>query len=105
MALEKHRDELWRVEELKQKELEVLQDDLERLRTLSEEDRIRAEKLQQDARAREEDIINDLEERVKRTVQAKDGQIGEFRSRCVAAENKVREFEYLLARQREELLS
>ena len=49
-------------------------------------------------------MIADLEARVRRTLQGKDDTIVELKTRCAASENKVHEFEYLLARQREELL-
>merc|ERR1712039_585808 len=92
-------------EEKKAKEVVAMQRELESLRALLEDERQQAEEHQRLAKRREEDMISDLESRVKRTVQTKEDTIAELRNRCAASENKVREFEYLLARQREELLS
>lgn len=103
-ALERHRDELWRASEMKERELDAVRTELKRADARAEEELTRAAAEREAAGRCEEQVIGDLEARVKRTLQAKDETIGELRTRCVASENKVREFEYLLARQREELL-
>lgn len=104
-ALERHRDELWRASELKEREAAGHRTEAKRAQEQAAEAFARADECERAAARREEEVIGDLEARVKRALQAKDETIAELRSRCAAAENKVREFEYLLARQREELLS
>mmetsp|Transcript_33032 Transcript_33032/g.104971 ORF Transcript_33032/g.104971 Transcript_33032/m.104971 type:complete len:99 (+) Transcript_33032:2561-2857(+) len=89
---------------MKERELDALRTELKRADARAEEELTRAAAEREAAGRCEEQVIGDLEARVKRTLQAKDETIGELRTRCVASENKVREFEYLLARQREELL-
>jgi len=105
LGLEKHRDELSRICESKDKEIEAARAEVLQLNRRISEEQSRSEEHRREAKQREEQIISDLEKRVKRTLQAKDDAIGELRTRCAASDNKVREFEYLLARQREELLS
>jgi len=102
---ETRREELWQVTECKEREAEALQKELSRLNASVLEQKARAEELQKDAKQREDKIISDLEARVKRTLQAKDETIGDLRTRCAASDNRARELEYMLARQREELLS
>jgi len=104
-ALETHREEIWQVTELQQRDVEASQKEIAQLKASVLQEKARTEELRKEAKQREEKIISDLEARVKRTLQAKDDTIGELRTRCAASDNKVREFEYLLARQREELLS
>merc|ERR1712232_1244059 len=104
-AVEAHREELWQLTELQRRDVEASQKEIARLKADALQERARGEELRKEAKQREEKIISDLEARVKRTVQAKDDSIAELRTRCAASDNKVREFEYLLARQREELLS
>lgn len=101
---EEHRDELWRAGEVRDKDVEAVREELRRAELLVEKERARADEQQAATQRREESVIGDLEARVKRTLRAKDETIDELRTRCAASENKVREFEYLLARQREELL-
>merc|ERR1711972_823432 len=91
--------------EAERKEKDIIKDEVASLRSMLEEERSRSAEQQRQGKQREEDMISDLEARVKRTLQTKEDTIAELRSRCAAADNKVREFEYLLARQREELLS
>jgi len=102
--LEHHRDELWKLSEMREKELDDLRNDLGAAKAQLVEEQAKLEKQRRDAQQREEQMIGDLEARVKRTLQAKDDTIAELRTRCSALENKVREFEFLLERQREELL-
>jgi len=104
-AFQQRQDELSRIGEVKDKELELAREEQRQLGARLTEARSLAEEQQLEAQKREERIIGDLEARVKRTLQAKDGAVQELRTRCTASENKVKEFEYLLARQREELLS
>lgn len=104
-TLDKHKDELWRVAEIHDREMEQIRGELDERKKELGEERRRSEEQQREAKHREEQLMNDLEARVKRALQAKDAQIAELRSRCAASENKAREFEYLLARQREELLN
>merc|ERR1712137_491617 len=96
-----HQEELQQLAESERKEREKIQSEVESLSAMLEEERNRAAEQQRHAKQREEDIISDLEARVKRTLQAKEDTIVELRNRCAAADNKVREFEFLLARQRE----
>jgi len=103
-AVEQHRKELQRSEELKNKDLEALREELQLLNARLAGAQLQAEEQQREAKRHEERLIGDLEVRVKRTVQAKDDTIRELRAHCAASENKVREFEYLLTKQREELL-
>jgi len=102
--LEHHRDELWKLSEMREKELDDLRTDLGAAKAQLVEEQAKLEKQRREAQQREEQMIGDLEARVKRTLQAKDDTIAELRTRCSALENKVREFEFLLERQREELL-
>merc|ERR1719217_1886919 len=104
-ALETHREEIWQITELQRRDVETSQKEVARLKAAAAQEKARCEEVQKEAKQREEKIISDLEARVKRTLQAKDDTIGELRTRCAASDNKAREFEYLLARQREELLS
>lgn len=104
-TLAQHRDELRRRSESHERDLEKLREEIHGLRAHHSEQRAALEAQLNEATRREETVIGKLEDRVKRTVQAKDDQIAELQGRCIAADNKVREFEYLLARQREELLS
>jgi 5-azacytidine-induced protein 1 len=104
-AAESHKDELWRAAQGREKDAEASKRELSELNACILKERSRAEQLQVEAKQREEKIIGDLEARVKRTLQAKDDTIGELRTRCAASDNKARELEYMLARQREELLS
>lgn len=103
-AQEQHRDELWRVAEIHRKELETLRIEIRALETRLREEQVKLDAEKEEAKRKEEEIISSLEARVKRAVQAKDEMISELQLRCAAADNKVKEFEYLLARQREELL-
>jgi len=89
---------------MREKELDDLRNDLGAAKAQLVEEQAKLEKQRRDAQQREEQMIGDLEARVKRTLQAKDDTIAELRTRCSALENKVREFEFLLERQREELL-
>merc|ERR1712083_786132 len=91
--------------EKKTKEIDDVREEAAQLRVALEDERTRSQEQQRLAKRREEDIIGDLEARVKRTLQAKEETVVELRKQCAASENKVRDFEYLLARQREELLS
>eukprot|EP00927_Polykrikos_kofoidii_P061210 TRINITY_DN56076_c0_g1_i1.p1 TRINITY_DN56076_c0_g1~~TRINITY_DN56076_c0_g1_i1.p1 ORF type:complete len:879 (-),score=203.85 TRINITY_DN56076_c0_g1_i1:44-2680(-) len=104
-ALEELREDAQRAEEAHARELERVREEQRCLSADLAEERSRAEAQVAEASRREAQIIGDLEARVKRALHAKDDTIGELRARCVASDNKVREFEYLLARQREELLS
>ncbi|CAE8687779.1 unnamed protein product [Polarella glacialis] len=104
-ALDQHRDELWKLNEMREKELEDLRLELGAAGACVAEERAKLEEQRKDAKRREEQVMDDLEARVKRTLQAKDSTIDELRMRGAALENKVREFEYLLERQRDELLS
>lgn len=105
LELEKHRDELWRVTQMKDRELEQLRCEFESQAKELADERRKAEERNSQAKQHEDKLMSDLESRVKRTLQAKDDQIAELRKACAASENKAREFEYLLARQREELLT
>jgi len=100
-----HRAKLDEAGQAKERELAAARAEAKRLERSLEEERARVEQQRRDAERRQEGVIGDLEGRVKRTLQAKDETISELRVRCSAADNKIREFEYLLARQREELLS
>mmetsp|Transcript_11985 Transcript_11985/g.21211 ORF Transcript_11985/g.21211 Transcript_11985/m.21211 type:complete len:937 (+) Transcript_11985:67-2877(+) len=102
--LEQHRNELWKLSEMREKELDDIRKDLGAATAQVAEEQAKLEKQRLEAQQREEQIIGELEARVKRTLQAKDDTIAELRTRCAGLENKVREFEYLLERQREELL-
>lgn len=103
-ALKQHQDELWKISEMREKELEDMRLELgETVTHLAKEQKQQREHRAQ-ATQREEQIINEIEARVKRTLSAKDETINQLRVRKAALENKVREFEYLLDRQREELL-
>lgn len=102
---EGHRDELARLSDAKGRDIDALQQEKSQLSAQVLEERQRSEQIQKDAKDREEKLCGNLEARVKRTLQSKDETIGELRTRCAALDNKAREFEYLLARQREELLS
>merc|ERR1712187_292882 len=104
-VLANQREELWTWEEKKKKEIDDVREEAAKLRIALEDERNRSQEQQRLAKRREEDIIGDLEARVKLTLQAKEETVVELRKQCTASENKVREFEYLLARQREELLS
>jgi len=104
-ALKQHQDELWRIGEMKDKELMEAHEAQRQLSVRLAESRLLADEQELEAQRREERMIGDLEARVKRTLQAKDGAVQELRTRCAASEKKVKDFEYLLARQREELLS
>lgn len=103
-GIQGNREELWRAAEMNETVVEALRQKLRAAEERLEDERARATEQQAAAKQNEESLISNLEARVKRTVQAKDDTIGELRSRCAASENQVREFEYLLARQREELL-
>merc|ERR1711870_232068 len=104
-VLANQREELCKLEEKKKKEIDDVREEAAKLRIALEDERNRSQEEQRLAKRREEDVIGDLEARVKRTLQAKEETVVELRKQCAASENKVREFEYLLARQREELLS
>merc|ERR1712151_979687 len=86
-------------------ELQRLRDEQQQLSAKAAEEQAHVQAQLAAAEQREVQIIAELEARVKRTLQAKDEQNAELRAKCAALENKVREFEYLLTRQREELLS
>jgi len=101
---EKHQHELRKLDEAKEKELEDMREDLGAALIRVKEEQAKLHDLQEEAKKREEQIISDLEAKVKRTLQAKDETIAELRKRCAASDNKVQEFNYLLERQREELL-
>merc|ERR1712187_39969 len=88
-----------------QQEMQRLRDEQQQLSAKAAEEQAHLQAQLAAAQQREAHIIAELEARVKRTLQAKDEQNAELRARCAALENKVREFEYLLTRQREELLS
>jgi hypothetical protein len=104
-AQQGHQEEAQQLKNAHDRDSEALRMEVSQLNARILEEKMRMEEIQKDAKRREEKIISDLEARVKRTIQAKDDTIGELRTRCGALDNKVREFEYLLARQREELLS
>lgn len=103
-ALERHRDELWRASEDKDRETERCREEVGKKGAELSEERIRGEEQRKEAKRKEEQLMSDLEARVKRALHAKDEQLLEIRNRCAASENKARELEYLLVRQREELL-
>jgi len=103
-ASEQHKDELWKLSEMREKELDDMREDLGTAHARVAEEQKKLEEQRQESRRREEQVIGELEARVKKTLQTKDETIAEMKTRCVALENKVREFEYLLERQREELL-
>lgn len=103
-ALGRQQEEGSRAMQLKEKELEVMRGEMRLLALRSEEAREREERLKTEAERRQGEVIGELETRVKRTLQGKDETIQELRTRCSVAESKAREFEQLLARQREELL-
>lgn len=102
--LEEHREELDKMHAHRGKELEGLRSELRAASALVAEEQAKLEEQRRESRCREEQIIADLETKVKRALQVKDETIAELQTRCAALENKVREFEYLLERQREELL-
>lgn len=104
-AFEQQRIERARAIEVKDEELAQLRREVCRLGDSLADERRKLEEQKTEATQREMHIMSGLEARVKRTLQSKDDTIAELRSRCAGAENKVREFEFLLARQREELLS
>lgn len=104
-ALERHRDELWRASEEKERETQRCREEVSKKSAELSDERARGEEQLKDGKRREEQLMSDLEARVKRTLHAKDEQLLEMRNRCAASENKARELEYLLVRQREELLS
>lgn len=101
---EKLQHELRKLDEAKEKELEDMREDLGAALVQVKEEQAKLQGMEEESKKREEQIINDLEAKVKRTLQAKDETIGELRKRCAALDNKVQEFNYLLERQREELL-
>ncbi|CAJ1401870.1 unnamed protein product [Effrenium voratum] len=103
-AAAKHQQELRSLDEMKEKELEDLREDLGLALARVKEEQGKLADLQADSKRREEQIIGELEAKVKRTLQAKDETIAELRKRCSALDNKVQEFNYLLERQREELV-
>jgi len=105
VSVTQQQEQLREATQSKERELAAAQLEVKRLRRSLEEERGRVEQQRQDADRRQEQVVGDLEARVKRTLQAKDETISELRLRCGAADNKIREFEYLLARQRDELLA
>lgn len=102
--LNRHRDEIWKANEAKERELEVLQIQVRESELRAKEERLNSDKQQDLFSTREQEFADSVEQRVKQTVAAKNAVIADLRKQCAALENKVREFEYLLARQREELL-
>lgn len=103
-ANEKHQHELQSLDRSKEKELEDMREDLGLALARVKEEQAKVKDLEEESKRREEQIIGDLEAKVKKTLQAKDETINELRKRCAALDNKVQEFNYLLERQREELL-
>eukprot|EP00929_Paragymnodinium_shiwhaense_P006891 TRINITY_DN110844_c0_g1_i1.p1 TRINITY_DN110844_c0_g1~~TRINITY_DN110844_c0_g1_i1.p1 ORF type:complete len:818 (+),score=292.40 TRINITY_DN110844_c0_g1_i1:134-2587(+) len=101
---EQHREELWNLREVHHRELERMREELKKAEQQAAQERACAQAQWAEGKCREEQIVSELEARIKRSLQAKDEAATELRARCGAAENKVRELEYLLARQREELL-
>lgn len=84
-------------------QIEAIREQFVAVKATLEEERSRSRTMH-DEMSQRDGLISGIEARVKRTVQAKEDQIADLRNRCTAAENKARELEYLLARQRDELL-
>lgn len=103
-AKDSHRDEMWSHTEHKEKETDTLRAELDALAARLAKQEKQAREREAEAKLREDELIQGIESRVKRTVQRKDETISELRVQVAASENKVREFGYLLERQREELL-
>jgi len=82
LELEQHRDELWRVTQMKDRELEQLRGEHEKQAKELADERRKVEEHKGEAKQREDQRMNDLESRVKRTLQAKDEQLAEVRKAC-----------------------
>jgi len=104
-AFGRHQVELMHASMVEVRELDAMQNALQELQFRVAEEHACASGQKKNAAQRETEMIANVEARVKRTLLTKDKQLGELQMRCVASENKVRELEYLLARQREELLN
>eukprot|EP00927_Polykrikos_kofoidii_P048092 TRINITY_DN42320_c0_g1_i1.p1 TRINITY_DN42320_c0_g1~~TRINITY_DN42320_c0_g1_i1.p1 ORF type:complete len:627 (+),score=156.07 TRINITY_DN42320_c0_g1_i1:36-1883(+) len=112
----RHEDEILCIKKEGEEEAEALRQEMALLDKCLDEERGRRQAQSKEARRREEaavaearrhgeEAISELGTRARQAAKEKDASIGELKAQCAASASKVREFERLLARQREELLN